>query len=136
MNDIYLYSYAVITGLIEILSRRCMKIRESIENYQSVVLSLLATLGFITRFIDVCPPGKCVLFFKYRSLSLSVCLSVCFNVAFSQVFPFFPSFFFEDTKKFSLNLFSNKTSFFHKIQFKNFFLSIKTIIITGKYLNF
>ncbi|TMW40387.1 hypothetical protein DOY81_014533, partial [Sarcophaga bullata] len=50
-------SYAVITGLIEILSRRCMKIRESIENHQSVVLSLLATLGFITRFIDVCPPG-------------------------------------------------------------------------------
>ncbi|XP_061399136.1 uncharacterized protein LOC133334839 [Musca vetustissima] len=34
-----------------------MKIRESIENHQSVVLSLLATLGFITRFIDVCPPG-------------------------------------------------------------------------------
>ncbi|XP_065355667.1 S phase cyclin A-associated protein in the endoplasmic reticulum [Calliphora vicina] len=52
-----LISYAVITGLIEILSRRCMKIRESIENHQSVVLSLLATLGFITRFIDVCPPG-------------------------------------------------------------------------------
>ncbi|XP_013104459.2 S phase cyclin A-associated protein in the endoplasmic reticulum [Stomoxys calcitrans] len=52
-----LISYAVITGLVEILSRRCMKIRESIENHQSVVLSLLATLGFITRFIDVCPAG-------------------------------------------------------------------------------
>uniref|UniRef100_W8AU12 S phase cyclin A-associated protein in the endoplasmic reticulum n=2 Tax=Ceratitis capitata TaxID=7213 RepID=W8AU12_CERCA len=52
-----LISYAVIIGLIEILSRRCMKIRECIENHQSVVLSLLATLGFLTRFIDVCPPG-------------------------------------------------------------------------------
>ncbi|XP_036329123.1 calponin homology domain-containing protein DDB_G0272472 isoform X1 [Rhagoletis pomonella] len=52
-----LISYAVIIGLIEILSRRCMKIRESIENHQSVVLSLLATLGFLTRFIDVCPAG-------------------------------------------------------------------------------
>ncbi|XP_073825143.1 SCAPER domain-containing protein short spindle 3 [Musca autumnalis] len=52
-----LISYAVITGLIDILSRRCMKIRECIESHQSVVLSLLATLGFITRFIDVCPPG-------------------------------------------------------------------------------
>ncbi|CAD6998737.1 unnamed protein product [Ceratitis capitata] len=50
-------NYAVIIGLIEILSRRCMKIRECIENHQSVVLSLLATLGFLTRFIDVCPPG-------------------------------------------------------------------------------
>ncbi|XP_054084108.1 calponin homology domain-containing protein DDB_G0272472 isoform X2 [Zeugodacus cucurbitae] len=52
-----LISYAVIIGLIEILSRRCMKIRECIESHQSVVLSLLATLGFLTRFIDVCPPG-------------------------------------------------------------------------------
>ncbi|XP_055847204.1 S phase cyclin A-associated protein in the endoplasmic reticulum [Episyrphus balteatus] len=53
-----LISYAVATGLVEILSRRCMKIRESIEQHQSVVLSLLATLGFLTRFVDVCPPGS------------------------------------------------------------------------------
>ncbi|XP_055916800.1 S phase cyclin A-associated protein in the endoplasmic reticulum [Eupeodes corollae] len=53
-----LISYAVTTGLVEILSRRCMKIRESIEQHQSVVLSLLATLGFLTRFVDVCPPGS------------------------------------------------------------------------------
>nr|XP_014087439.1 S phase cyclin A-associated protein in the endoplasmic reticulum [Bactrocera oleae] len=52
-----LISYAVMIGLIEILSRRCMKIRECIESHQSVVLSLLATLGFLTRFIDVCPAG-------------------------------------------------------------------------------
>ncbi|XP_037882095.1 S phase cyclin A-associated protein in the endoplasmic reticulum isoform X2 [Glossina fuscipes] len=52
-----LISYAVMIGLIEILSRRCMKIRESIESHQGVVLSLLATLGFITKFIDVCPVG-------------------------------------------------------------------------------
>ncbi|KAH8377807.1 hypothetical protein KR093_007233, partial [Drosophila rubida] len=49
--------YAVITGLIGILSRRCMKVRESIEQNQSVMLSLLTTLGFLTRFIDACPPG-------------------------------------------------------------------------------
>lgn len=40
------------------LSRRCMKVRESIEQNQSVMLSLLTTLGFLTRFIDVCPPGE------------------------------------------------------------------------------
>ncbi|KAH8271642.1 hypothetical protein KR044_000050, partial [Drosophila immigrans] len=50
-------NYAVITGLIGMLSRRCMKVRESIEQNQSVMLSLLTTLGFLTRFIDACPPG-------------------------------------------------------------------------------
>ncbi|XP_017859481.1 PREDICTED: S phase cyclin A-associated protein in the endoplasmic reticulum isoform X1 [Drosophila arizonae] len=50
-------NYAVITGLIGMLSRRCMKVRESIEQNQSVMLSLLTTLGFLTRFIDVCAPG-------------------------------------------------------------------------------
>lgn len=51
-------SYAVASGLIEILSRRCMKIRESVEVHQSVVLSLLATIGLLTKVIDVCPPGE------------------------------------------------------------------------------
>ncbi|KAH8394187.1 hypothetical protein KR215_004834, partial [Drosophila sulfurigaster] len=50
-------NYAVITGLIGMLSRRCTKVRESIEQNQSVMLSLLTTLGFLTRFIDACPPG-------------------------------------------------------------------------------
>ncbi|XP_030384048.1 S phase cyclin A-associated protein in the endoplasmic reticulum isoform X2 [Scaptodrosophila lebanonensis] len=50
-------NYAVITGLIETLSRRCVKVRESIEQNQSVMLSLLTTLGFLSRFIDVCQPG-------------------------------------------------------------------------------
>ncbi|EDW75511.1 uncharacterized protein Dwil_GK23893 [Drosophila willistoni] len=50
-------NYAVVTGLIEILSRRCMKVRESIEQNQSVMLSLLTTLGFLSRFLDVCQPG-------------------------------------------------------------------------------
>ncbi|XP_017117027.1 S phase cyclin A-associated protein in the endoplasmic reticulum isoform X2 [Drosophila elegans] len=50
-------NYAVITGLIEILSRRNQKVRESIEDNQSVMLSLLTTLGFLSRFLDVCQPG-------------------------------------------------------------------------------
>ncbi|KAH8412606.1 hypothetical protein KR009_003579, partial [Drosophila setifemur] len=50
-------NYAVITGLIEILSRRNQKVRESIENNQGVMLSLLTTLGFLSRFLDVCLPG-------------------------------------------------------------------------------
>ncbi|XP_017105660.2 S phase cyclin A-associated protein in the endoplasmic reticulum [Drosophila bipectinata] len=50
-------NYAVVTGLIEILSRRNQKVRESIENNQSVMLSLLTTLGFLSRFLDVCQPG-------------------------------------------------------------------------------
>lgn len=57
-TNVFFPSYAVTTGLIEVLSRRCMKIRESIENYQSVVLSLLATLGLLTKFAELCPVGK------------------------------------------------------------------------------
>ncbi|KAH8374480.1 hypothetical protein KR200_008431, partial [Drosophila serrata] len=50
-------NYAVVTGLIEILSRRNQKVRESIEDNQSVMLGLLTTLGFLSRFLDVCQPG-------------------------------------------------------------------------------
>ncbi|KAH8271118.1 hypothetical protein KR018_012412 [Drosophila ironensis] len=50
-------NYAVVTGLIEILSRRNQKVRESIELNQPVMLSLLTTMGFLTRFLDVCQPG-------------------------------------------------------------------------------
>lgn len=54
------FSYAVSIGLIDALSKRCMKIREPIENHQSVVLSVLACLGLLTKFTDVCPKGLCV----------------------------------------------------------------------------
>ncbi|XP_043643458.1 S phase cyclin A-associated protein in the endoplasmic reticulum isoform X3 [Drosophila teissieri] len=50
-------NFAVITGLIEVLSRRIQKVRESIEGNKSVMLGLLTTLGFLSRFIDVCQPG-------------------------------------------------------------------------------
>ncbi|KAH8237932.1 hypothetical protein KR032_008468, partial [Drosophila birchii] len=50
-------NFAVVTGLIEILSRRNQKVRESIEDNQSVMLGLLTTLGFLSRFLDVCQPG-------------------------------------------------------------------------------
>lgn len=55
-------SYAVSIGLIDILSRRCMKIREPIENHQSVVLSILACLGLLTKFADTFPKGLCMIF--------------------------------------------------------------------------
>lgn len=52
-----LFSYAVAIGLIDALSKRCMKIREPIETHQSVVLSVLACLGLLTKFTDICPKG-------------------------------------------------------------------------------
>lgn len=52
------FSYAVSIGLIDVLARRCMKIRESIENHQSVVLSVLSCLCLLTKFADICPKGK------------------------------------------------------------------------------
>lgn len=50
-------SYVVATGLVDTMSRRLLKIRESVENHGSVVLSLLATIGLLTKFGDLCPKG-------------------------------------------------------------------------------
>lgn len=70
--DFFCFSYAVASGLIEILSRRCMKIRESVEVHQSVVLSLLATIGLLTKVIDVCPPGEFLDFFLFSNIVVRV----------------------------------------------------------------
>lgn len=47
------------TGLLDVMSRRCVKVRESVENHNSVILSLLATIALLTKFGDLCPKGKC-----------------------------------------------------------------------------
>lgn len=39
------------------MARRLLKIREPVENHGSVTLSLLATLGLLTKFGDLCPKG-------------------------------------------------------------------------------
>lgn len=49
-------------GLVDILTLRCRKIREPIENHQSVVLSILATLGLLTKLAEICPKGKLIAF--------------------------------------------------------------------------
>lgn len=51
------FSYSVMIGLVEMLSRRCLKIREIVENHQSVVLSLLSTIGLLTKLGELCPKG-------------------------------------------------------------------------------
>ncbi|KAJ6646121.1 S phase cyclin A-associated protein in the endoplasmic reticulum [Pseudolycoriella hygida] len=48
-------NYIVSIGLVDILARRCMKVREAVENYQGVVLSLLGTLGLLTKIAELCP---------------------------------------------------------------------------------
>lgn len=43
--------------MVDILSRRCMKVRESVENHRSVILSLLSTVALLTKYSDLCPKG-------------------------------------------------------------------------------
>lgn len=43
------------------LTKRILKIRESIEDQQSVVLSVLSILGLLTKMADVCPEGELLL---------------------------------------------------------------------------
>uniref|UniRef100_A0A182N8P8 PUL domain-containing protein n=1 Tax=Anopheles dirus TaxID=7168 RepID=A0A182N8P8_9DIPT len=50
--------YIVSIGLVECLVRRIEKVHESIENQTSLVLSLLASLGLLTKLIEICPKGS------------------------------------------------------------------------------
>ncbi|XP_065088939.1 uncharacterized protein ssp3 [Ochlerotatus camptorhynchus] len=52
-----LISYTVSLGLVDILIRKFNKIRESVESQQSLVLSLLASLGLLTKLAELCPKG-------------------------------------------------------------------------------
>ncbi|XP_049278767.1 S phase cyclin A-associated protein in the endoplasmic reticulum isoform X1 [Anopheles funestus] len=52
-----LLSYIVSIGLVESLVRRIDKVHESIENETSLVLSLLASLGLLTKLVEICPAG-------------------------------------------------------------------------------
>ncbi|XP_050076497.1 S phase cyclin A-associated protein in the endoplasmic reticulum [Anopheles maculipalpis] len=52
-----LLSYIVSIGLVESLVRRIDKVHESIENQTSLVLSLLASLGLLTKLVEICPKG-------------------------------------------------------------------------------
>lgn len=64
-------SYMVSIGLVDILARRCMKVRETVENHKCVVLSLLGTLGLLTKIAELCPKGKltqCIVCYRTRGL--------------------------------------------------------------------
>ncbi|XP_058447006.1 calponin homology domain-containing protein DDB_G0272472 [Malaya genurostris] len=52
-----LISYTVCLGLIDTLVKKFNTIRESVENQQSLVLSLLASLGLLTKLAELCPRG-------------------------------------------------------------------------------
>ncbi|XP_055541837.1 S phase cyclin A-associated protein in the endoplasmic reticulum [Wyeomyia smithii] len=52
-----LISYTVCLGLIDTLVRKFNTIRESVESQQSLVLSLLASLGLLTKLAELCPRG-------------------------------------------------------------------------------
>lgn len=54
---IHIYSYIVCIGLVESLVKRIDKVHESIENQTSLVLSLLASLGLLTKLVEICPKG-------------------------------------------------------------------------------
>lgn len=57
----FLCSYTVATGLVDLLAKRCMIVKESVESQQSVVLSLLATIGLLTKIAELCPKGEFLL---------------------------------------------------------------------------
>ncbi|XP_062545651.1 uncharacterized protein LOC134212117 [Armigeres subalbatus] len=52
-----LISYTVSLGLVDTLVRKFNQIHESVETQQSLVLSLLASLGLLTKLAELCPKG-------------------------------------------------------------------------------
>ncbi|XP_037958436.1 calponin homology domain-containing protein DDB_G0272472 [Teleopsis dalmanni] len=50
-----LLSYAVMIGLIDVLSQHCLSIQGPISEDANLMLSTLATVGLLTRFVDICP---------------------------------------------------------------------------------
>lgn len=53
-----LFSYLTASGVFELITKRCLKIREPIENQQHLLLPLLAMIGFITKITEICPRGS------------------------------------------------------------------------------
>ncbi|KAL1391577.1 hypothetical protein pipiens_003128 [Culex pipiens pipiens] len=54
---LFAYRYTVSLGLIDTLVRKFNKIQESVESQQSLVLSVLASLGLLTKLAELCPRG-------------------------------------------------------------------------------
>ncbi|CRL00819.1 CLUMA_CG014070, isoform A [Clunio marinus] len=46
-------SYLTSSGIIEQITRKCLMVREPIENQQSLLLPLLAMIGFLTKIIEI-----------------------------------------------------------------------------------
>lgn len=47
------YSYLTASGILEQITRKCLMIREPIEHQQSLLLPLLAMIGFLTKISEI-----------------------------------------------------------------------------------
>lgn len=73
----------VAIGLVDIMSRRCMKVRESVEEHRSVILSLLSTIALLTKYAELCPQGtdlELINFYLSRRLIKMFFFFLLFNV--------------------------------------------------------
>ncbi|KAG5670752.1 hypothetical protein PVAND_000993 [Polypedilum vanderplanki] len=53
-----LLKYITASGLLEIVTKKCLKVREPIENQQNLLLPLLSMIGFVTKVTEVCSYEK------------------------------------------------------------------------------
>lgn len=49
----FLFSYLSATGILEQITKKCLMVREPIENQQSLLLPLLAMVGFLTKISEI-----------------------------------------------------------------------------------
>ncbi|CAG9799097.1 unnamed protein product [Chironomus riparius] len=53
-----LLSYITASGILELITKKCLKVREPIENQQSLLLPLLSMMGLLTKITEICPKNK------------------------------------------------------------------------------
>jgi hypothetical protein len=90
-------SYLMASGVLEQITKKCLQVRDPIENNQNLLLPLLSMVGFLTKITEISPVETRDSFMSivksteifgtitmmYHSMSLGECLSFSFS--------FFPS---------------------------------------------
>jgi hypothetical protein len=87
-------SYLMASGVLEQITKKCLQVRDPIENNQNLLLPLLSMVGFLTKITEISPVETRDSFMSivksteifgtitmmYHSMSLGECLSFSFSL--------------------------------------------------------
>ncbi|CAO1304056.1 unnamed protein product [Diamesa serratosioi] len=82
-----LVGYITASGILQQISRKCLRIREPIENQHSLLLPLMAMIGFLTKITEICPPDDGNYSTKFLSIVKSTEIFGTISLLYSTVVP-------------------------------------------------